>query len=234
MKRVLIFGGVGEATAIGAAIIDANKRGSTEYELAGYINDTCIGETLDDYPVLGGKKDIPRFIEEGYYFINTVYKVDHQQARKALFDYLNIPLDRLATFVHPMAFISPNVKLSPGCVVMPGVTISSSSSFGICCRIMAGAFVGHDTHVGEHVFFAANSCVGSNSTVEDLVYFGFNCTTKGKLSFGKYCVVGMGSVVVKSVAAYEVVKGNPAAFHRYVYDKDAVIEAAKTSEALLK
>ncbi|MDB5019024.1 MAG: hypothetical protein JWQ28_151, partial [Pedobacter sp.] len=64
MKRVLIFGGEGEATSIGAAIIDANRRGSTAYELAGYINDTCIGGTMDDYPVLGGKADIPRFIEE--------------------------------------------------------------------------------------------------------------------------------------------------------------------------
>lgn len=222
MKRVLIFGGLGEATAIGAAIVDAQRRGSTEYELAGYINDLSVGETMDGYPVLGGKADIPRFIEEGYYFLNTVYKVDHQRARKKLFESLKIPLDRLATFVHPMAYISPNVTLSPGCVIMPGVTISSSTNFGICCRVMAGAFIGHDTHIGDHVFFAANSCVGSNTIVEDMVYFGFNCTTRGKLTFGKFSVVGMGSVVVKSVQPFAIVKGNPAAFHRYVLDKEPV------------
>jgi hypothetical protein len=64
MKRVLIIGGVGEAMMVGAAIIDANKRGSTEYELAGYINDIRVGDTLDGYPVLGGRADIPRFMEE--------------------------------------------------------------------------------------------------------------------------------------------------------------------------
>jgi sugar O-acyltransferase (sialic acid O-acetyltransferase NeuD family) len=222
MKRVLIFGGLGEATAIGAAIIDASKRGSTEYELAGYLNDISIGETMDGYPVLGGRKDIPRFIEEGYYFLNTVYKVDHQQERQRVFEGLNIPEDRLAIFVHPMAYVSPNVILSPGCVVMPGVTISSSTTFGICCRIMSGAFIGHDTVVGSHVFFAANSCVGSNSIVEDWVYFGFNCTAKGQLRFGKFSVVGMGAVVVKSVEPFHIVKGNPAVFHRYVRDKPAV------------
>jgi sugar O-acyltransferase (sialic acid O-acetyltransferase NeuD family) len=223
MKRVLIFGGLGEATSIGAAMIDANKRGSTEYELVGYINDTCIGETMDGYPVLGGRKDIPRFIEEGFYFLNTVYKVDHQQERQIVFDGLNIPLERLATFVHPLAYVSPNVTLSPGCVVMPGVTISSSTTFGICCRIMSGSFVGHDTQVGSHVFFAANSCVGSNSLVEDWVYFGFNCTTKGMLKFGKFSVVGMGAVVVKSVEPFQIVKGNPATFYRYVRDKPAPV-----------
>jgi sugar O-acyltransferase (sialic acid O-acetyltransferase NeuD family) len=225
MKRVLIFGGEGEATSIGAAMIDAARRGSTVYELAGYINDTCIGGTLDDYPVLGGKADIPRFIEEGYYFINTVYKVDHQQERKALFESLNIPLDRLATFVHPLAYVSPNVTLSAGCVVMPGVTISSRTTLGICCRIMAGAFIGHNAQIGNHVLFAANSCIGSDAIIGDLVYFGFNCTTKGKLRFGDFSVIGLGSVVVKDVNAFEVVKGNPAAFHRYVYDKDALIAA---------
>ncbi|MDB5018986.1 MAG: sialic acid O-acetyltransferase, partial [Pedobacter sp.] len=169
--------------------------------------------------------DIPRFIEEGFYFINTVYKIDHQQERVALFESLNIPLDRLATFVHPLAYVAPNVKLSPGCVIMPGVTLSSGSTFGICCRVMAGAFIGHNVQVGNHVLFAANSCIGSNTVVEDVVYFGFNCTTKGKLHFGKFSVIGLGSVVVKHVNAFEVVKGNPATFHRYVYDKDALIAA---------
>jgi hypothetical protein len=170
MKRVLIFGGLGEATSIGAAMIDANKRGSTEYELVGYINDTCIGETMDGYPVLGGRKDIPRFIEEGFYFLNTVYKVDHQQERQIVFDGLNIPLERLATFVHPLAYVSPNVTLSPGCVVMPGVTISSSTTFGICCRIMSGSFVGHDTQVGSQL----------------LCWFELSCRRLGLLRFQLY------------------------------------------------
>jgi acetyltransferase EpsM len=218
MKRVLIFGGVGEATSIGGAIIDAEKRGGAEYQLAGYINDTCIGGEMDGYPVLGGKKDIPRFIEEGYYFIFAVYKLDHQQERRHLFDALEIPLERLVTFIHPTAYVAHNVQLSPGCIIMPGVTISSSTTLGLCCRVMAGAFIGHDTHVGGHVFFAANACVGSNSVVEEWAYLGFNCTTKGKLHIGKYSVVGMGSVVLKNVKSFSVVAGNPAAFQRYVRD----------------
>jgi sugar O-acyltransferase (sialic acid O-acetyltransferase NeuD family) len=223
MKRVLIFGGLGEATAIGAAIIDAEKRGSTEYQLAGYINDTCIGGQLDGYPVLGGKQDIPRFIEEGYYFIFSVYKLDHQRERTTLFNALNIPLERLATFIHPTAYLAHNVQLAPGCTIMPGVTISSSTTLGICCRVMAGAFIGHDTHVGNHAFFAANACVGSNSRIEDWAYLGFNCTTKGKLHIGRYSVVGMGSVVLKDVPAFTIVKGNPAAFHRYVHDYEPTL-----------
>jgi sugar O-acyltransferase (sialic acid O-acetyltransferase NeuD family) len=227
MKRVLIFGGLGEAMVIGSAIIDANKRGSTEYVLAGYINDTCIGDTLDGYPVLGGRKDIPRFIEEGYYFLNTVYKLDHQQERKALFESLAIPLDRLAIFVHPLAFIAPSVKLSPGCAIMPFVTILSDTTLGICCRVMYGASIAHDNQVGDHVYFAPHSCIGSDTTIGEFAYFGANCTTKGKLTFGEFSVVGLGSVAVKNVNPFEIVVGNPATFQRYVRDKDPLVELAK-------
>ncbi|MDM1465219.1 hypothetical protein HX045_15535 [Myroides odoratimimus] len=218
-KKILIFGGIGGATTIGAAIIDANKRGCNEFELAGYVNDSAVGEYFEGYPVLGGKKDIPRFIEEGYYFLNTVYKVDGQIERTKLFDSLCIPIERLAIFIHPLAYVAPNVELSPGCVVMPGATISSNTKLGICCRVMAGAFIGHDNIVGDHCFFAANSCLASDCIIDDWVYFGFNCTTKGRLNFGKYSVIGAGSVVTHDVKEYSVVVGNPARLMRFVKDK---------------
>lgn len=222
MKKVLIFGGIGGATTVGAAIIDANKRGYNEYELAGYINDASIGEEFEGYPVLGGKNDIPRFVEEGYYFINTVYKIDGQVERKNLFNSLNIPEERLAIFVHPLAYIAHNVVLSPGCVIMPGATISSNTVLGKCCRVMAGAFIGHDNVIGEHCFFAANSCIGSDSIIQEWSYFGFNCTTRGKLKFGEFSVVGAGSVVIKDVEPYTIVYGNPGKFQRFVKDKENV------------
>lgn len=220
MKKVLIFGGVGGATTIGAAIIDANNRGYNEYKLAGYINDSHIGEEFEGYPVLGGKNDIPKFIDQGYYFINTVYKIDGQIERTKLFEFLQIPVNRLAVFVHPSAYIAHNVKLSPGCVIMPGVTVSSNTRFGLCCRVMAGAFIGHDTVIGNHSFFAANSCIGSHIIIDDWVYFGFNCTAKNRLNFGKYSVVGLGSVVTKDVQEFSIVTGNPARHRRYVKDKN--------------
>ena len=34
---------------------------------------------------------------------------------------LPIPEKQLATFVHPTAYVAPNVKLGPGCVIMPMV-----------------------------------------------------------------------------------------------------------------
>ncbi len=220
MKKVLIFGGVGGATAVGAAIADANKRGYSEYIMSGYINDSHVGEEFEGFPVLAGRDAIPRLIEEGYYFINTVYKIDGQVERKRLFESLNIPTEQLPVFVHPMAYVAPNVKLSPGCVIMPGASISSNTEIGKCCRVMSGAFIGHDNKIEDHCFFAANACIGSDSVIRQWSYFGFNCTTRGKLKFGQFSVIGIGSVVTKDVDDYSMVYGNPARFQRFVKDKE--------------
>lgn len=220
MKKVIIFGGIGAASTIGVAIADANREGYDKYIMSGYLNDLENIDQIDGFPVLGGKKDIQRLLEEGYYFINTVYKIDGQKDRKKLFESLQIPIERLATFISPRAYVASNVKLSSGCVIMPNASISSGVKMGICCRVMSGALVGHDNEIGDHSFFAANSCVGSHLYIGDFAYFGLNCTVGGKLRIGNYSVVGMGSVVTKDVEDYAVVMGNPAKFARYVKDKE--------------
>ena len=75
-------------------------------------------------------KDISKYIGEGYYFINTILRIDGQNERLNMFESLGIPEDRLATFVHPSAYIAPNVELGAGTVIMPQVSVSSGTKFG--------------------------------------------------------------------------------------------------------
>ena len=74
-KKVLILGGLGAASSLAMMMIDANKRGDDEWSFAGYINDKDGVKSIQNHPVLGGKEDIPRFIDEGYYFLNTIYNI---------------------------------------------------------------------------------------------------------------------------------------------------------------
>jgi|SRR5690554_281767 len=219
-KKVIIFGGIGAASTIGMAIADANREGYTEYIMSGYLNDMEVHENIEGFPILGGKNDIPRLLQEGYYFINTVYKIDGQKDRLKLFESLNIPIERLATFISPKAYVAGSVKLGAGSVVMPNASVSSGVETGICCRIMSGALVGHDNKIGNHAFFAGNCTVGSHLEIGDFTYFGLNSTTGGKLNIGKFSVIGMGSVVTKDVEDYSIVMGAPAKHARYVKDKE--------------
>ncbi len=218
-NKVLIFGGIGAASTIAMAIVDANRNGYNEIEFTGFINDKDGLNSIDGYPIVGGYNDVASFIRQGYLFINTVYKIDGQEDRVQLFEELNIPADQLAKFIHPRAYIAPNVEIGPGCVVLPNANVSSNVKMGICVRIMTGAMIGHDCIINDHSFFAANSCAGSHINFGKATYVGLNSTIGGKLNVGDFSVIGMGAVVTKNVEPYSIIAGNPGKHLRFTNDK---------------
>ncbi|MBU0490155.1 MAG: NeuD/PglB/VioB family sugar acetyltransferase [Bacteroidetes bacterium] len=214
-KKVVILGGIGNGSVIANAIVDANIRGSNEWMFAGYLNDRIgTDQTIEGYPVLGKLSDAGSFVKEDYYFINTIFRIDGQQERVELFENLGIPENRLATFVHPLSYIAPNVKFGFGSVVMPNVSISSGTVFGNGCLIMVGATIGHDNQIGRYCHFAAQSCIGAYTKISDGAHIGLNATTRENITIGKNATLGMGSVLTKSIGDNEIWVGNPAKFLR--------------------
>lgn len=218
MKKILILGGHGTGSVIAGAISHANKNGYCEYEVAGFLNDQD-NEQIAGLPVLGKFEDVPRFISKKYHFIFTAHKIGSQQDRINLFEQFNIPNNQMATFIHPMAYVSVDSKLSPGCVIMPGATISSHVKIGENTLVMNNASIGHDNNIGKHCFFTSSSCSGSYVDVGDGVWVGLNSTIRGRLSVGKYSAIGMGAVITKNMNENELWIGNPARFHKNVDDK---------------
>ncbi len=217
MKKILILGGPGPATNIGQAIVHANSLGYSEYEFAGYVNDSLTLDILG-YPIVGKTTDIPKLLAEGYYFINTILKIGGMPERIAKFHSLLIPEDRLATFVHPMSFVMPTAKLGPGVVVMPFATVSANSTIGKCTLVMTNVFIGLTCNVGAFNFLAPTSCLGSWINTEEGVWLGFNSTVRGRTNIGKYSSVGAGAVLTKNVNENEIWVGNPAKFHKTVFE----------------
>lgn len=211
-KKVIILGGQGNGGVIANAIMDAYKRGFQEWECIGFLNDRDpIGKMIDGFPVVGNiNTDIPYYVSEGYYFINTIYRIDGQRERIIMFEHLPIPTERLATFVHPTAYIAPNVELSPGCVIMPLVAVSSGTKLGKCCLVMVSATIGHDNEIGDYCHVAAQACVGSFLKIGKGVHIGLNSTIREHLTIGDYSTLGMSAVLTKDIGEQEIWIGSPA------------------------
>lgn len=214
-RKIIILGGVGNGSVIANAIIDANQRGDLEWEFAGYLNDRVAGGgKIEDHPVLGKLADWRKFAGQGCFFINTIYRIDGQQQRIDLFESLKIPDDRLATFVHPLAYVAPNARLGPGIAVMPQATISSAAALARGCLVMVGATILHNAEIGKYCHFAAQCCVGAGMKIGDGVHIGLNATTRENLTIGRNATLGMGSVLIKDIGENEIWVGTPARFLR--------------------
>lgn len=215
MKKIIILGGIGNGSVIASAICDARNRGFDEYEFAGYLNDRIeAGELIEGFPVLGTLREVKKFVDADYHFINTLYRIDGQRMRIKFFQDLNIPESLLVKFIHPTAYVAPNVTISPGVVIMPNINISPGVEIGLCSLIMPGASVGHNTVIGDFCHLAAQSCISSFVNISEGVHIGLNATVRENITIGKYSALGMGSVLLKNIPKSEIWAGNPAKFIR--------------------
>ncbi len=214
-RRVVILGGTGNATVVAAAIEHARRMGATDLEVTGFLNDRePVGTVLDLFPVVGRISDSKRFLDEGYWFVNTILRIDGNRERIALFESLNIPDDRLATFVHPSAYVAPSVQLGPGCIIMPNVSMSPATKLGKGCLMMSGSMMGHNNEVGDFCHIAAQAAVGSYLKIGKGVHIGLNATIHEGFTIGDYATLGMGSVLKHDILEGEIWAGNPARFLR--------------------
>ena len=214
-RKVVILGGLGNGAIVAAAIEHARRMNATDLEIAGFLNDrTPVGEMIDMFPVVGKVEDAQRFLNDGYWFINTILRIDGNRERIEMFESLGIPDDRLATFVHPMAYVAPSVQLGPGCVVMPNVSMSPGTRLGKNCFMMVSSMMGHDNIVGDYCHIAAQAAVGSYLHIGRGVHIGLNATVIENLTIGDYATLGAGAVLTKNIGEREIWAGNPARFLR--------------------
>lgn len=211
--KVIIIGGVGNGTVIAQAIVDANRRGYKEYEVAGYFSDRLeVGSDIQGFPILAktNKENVEKYTKLGYKFIWTIYRIDGQKERLDLFKELGFSDNNLATFIHPLAYVAPDVTVEAGVVIMPYAMISAAAHIGMGTLIMTGATVGHDTKIGKFNHIASQAVVGSYLNVSNGVHFGLNCTVREHLTIGENSTIGMGAVLTKNVGDSEIWIGSPA------------------------
>ena len=211
------MGGVGNGTVIAQAILDAKRRCGCDLVVEGYFSDRLdVGTDIEGYPVVAktSKENVKKYSELGYKFIYTIYRIDGQKERLQLFDDLGFSERNLVSFVHPLAYVAPDVTIEPGTVIMPYAMISAAAHIGLGSLIMTGATIGHNTTLGKCNHVASQAVVGAYINTGIGVHVGLNSCVREHLRIGNYATVGMGSVLTKDVGESEIWVGNPAKFLR--------------------
>ncbi len=212
-KPLIIIGGSGHGCVIEACVKDNRKKyNNLEWDLKGFCND--FDTEVDGYPVLGKLSDIPKLIEEGYYFSWVIHLIAENYKTWELYNSLNIPQDRLATIIHCSAFIDNTVIIGPGCFVMYNAYIAPRTELGECTMVKANTNIGHDVKIGRLCHVAMGSTIVSCVNIGDCSDVAVGATVLAHSSIGNFSMLGAASLLSHHIPDGEIWTGCPARFHK--------------------
>ena len=72
---------------------------------------------------------------------------------------------KLATLLHPSAYVSPKAQVSAGCVILPGAIVNTGSKVGKGCIINLGVTVDHDVVIEDGVHLCLRCIVKGENRI---------------------------------------------------------------------
>ena len=125
--------------------------------------DDRIQTLQDGTPVVGTTQDIDRLAGE---YTHIVVGIGNPEVRLAMLEQLQKKDGyQIATLISPRAYISPEAKVSEGCIIEPMAVVHREATLEKGCIISAGAVVNHESTCGQGVHIDCNATVAAYAKV---------------------------------------------------------------------
>jgi sugar O-acyltransferase (sialic acid O-acetyltransferase NeuD family) len=176
--------------------------------LLGWLDDAdaMAGKTLCELPVLGKIAEWTRFAEARF-----VVAIGSPRARRRVVQAMQAAGEpAFATLIHPAVRKSQYVEIAEGSMITAGCILTTQVRLGRHTILNLGVTVGHDCVFGDYCTVAPVVPVSGNVTLGDGVEIGTGASIRQGIHMGAGSMAGMGAVVVKDVAANQLVVGSPA------------------------
>jgi sugar O-acyltransferase (sialic acid O-acetyltransferase NeuD family) len=204
---------------------DAADADGPRYEVLGFLDnrDELQDRSFNGYPMLGRFADAPRLVDRYPTVRVTTWigRSDTYQRRPQTIAGLGLPPERFVTLVHPTSYVSRRARVGRGVLIYQHCTVSNSAVIEDHVVVLPHAVISHDCVLGEYAVVTSAVTVGSAARVGRNSYLGTHCCMLPGVSIGEGSLVGIGSVVLRDVAPYTVVVGNPARTLREALRPDA-------------
>lgn len=196
-------------------VAGAGGHGAVVVEMALELRLWAEIDLLDDQPaephVLGhavvGTLDDLESLAEGN---DVVVAVGDNSTRLKLLAAAERGGARLATLVHPRAYVSPSAQLSRGSVVCAGAVVGVRATIGVGCIVNTQASVDHDCYLGDAVHISPGAHLGGAVRIEDCGWIGIGACIREGINVGRDAVIAAGAAVVSDVLPGAIVMGVPA------------------------
>ena len=154
-------------------IIGAGSFATEIEELARLNNYTDIA-FLDDnpdkalaHPVIGSMKDIEKYRA---IYDNAIVVMGNNENRLKYHKMLEAAGFNIPVLIHPRSYVSPDAKLSPGCIIRTFAVVGRYAELGKAVILNLGSKVDHHCVIGEGSHLLINSVVRASKTAEPLTW----------------------------------------------------------------
>jgi len=157
-SKLLIVGAGGFGRAVAEAVEAAE-----EFHVLGFVDDRFPdSRTIAGKPIVGATtafgqlKALADFI---------VIAIGDNKMRAALAQSAVQQGFRLASVIHPHAFVSPSVEIGPGSTVMAGSVIGCGGVIGEGAIVNYGCAIDHDCNIGAFAHLGVGACMAGGATL---------------------------------------------------------------------
>jgi sugar O-acyltransferase (sialic acid O-acetyltransferase NeuD family) len=206
MKRLLIVGAGGFGREVLAWALDAPACGK-DWRIGGFLdaNPAALNGYPCDLPILADPLNFSPSADD-----LLVCAIGDPPPRLRLCRKLKERGAEFLTLIHPAAIVGPACRIGEGCVLCPGVVVTTNVVLGEFTILNVGACVGHDVVVGPGGTLNPHSDLGGHSTLGEGVFLGTHADVLPSVTVGDYARIGAGSVVLRKVDPHTTVVGVPA------------------------
>lgn len=205
MTKIMIIGAGGYGREMLQWIKDINEVKPT-WEIAGFLDDNL--KALDgiecDYPMLGRVADWQPADDEVF-----ALAIGTPRAKEKIVGYMKARGAVFATVIHPTATLTQFSKYGEGLVMFPQSKLSVNSIVGNFVTILSSG-IGHDVVIGDYTTVSGACSILRNAKIGRRVFLAANVAISNDIVIGDDAYIGLGSIVMKDVAAEQKTFCNPA------------------------
>jgi len=168
-----------------------------------FVDAEKAGEKINERDVI----DEAALVKAGYPF--TIAIADSHVRQEIAERLIEQGLKALLVFGRNVV-LGEGIEVGVGAILCANTIVTVNAKIGKFFHSNLGSYVAHDCDIGDYVTFAPFVCCNGNVKIGDYAYIGTGAMIRQGIEIGEGAVVGMGAVVVKDVAPYTTVVGNPA------------------------
>jgi sugar O-acyltransferase (sialic acid O-acetyltransferase NeuD family) len=192
LPKVVIIG----SSSLGESVASILQE-QGEYQIIGTLDDD-LKASLDHRGInsLGCVNDYCRLALK-HPDLKAIIAIGNPKTRAVIFSNLTQSVSELCLIsaVHPASSLLSTSDVGPGCIIFPGVVISSGVRLGRCCLLNSNVTIGSRVLVGDFTSISPGVNVGSEASIGRETFIGMGAVISQKIAIGNGCAVGALSFV---------------------------------------